>query len=80
MHKFYTDDASLPRSGQCFCLVEANLPCFTTHQKHYGDLDSDVSLCNFCTCFLFLGQTSDGIAECPMFSQAGCGMGNLLEH
>ena len=26
------------------------------------------------------GQTSDGIAECWLFSRAGCGMGNCLEH
>ena len=26
------------------------------------------------------GQTGDVVAECWLFSQAGCGMGNLLEH
>ena len=41
--KFHTDDASLPRSGQCFWLVEANFTSSTTNQKHYTDLGSDPS-------------------------------------
>ena len=39
--KFHTDDASLPRSGYHFWLVEANFPRDTTNQKHYPDLGSD---------------------------------------
>ena len=47
--KFHTDDALLPRSGQCFWLVEANFTSGTTNQKHYPDLGSDASLVwNFC--------------------------------
>ena len=36
--KFQTDDLSLPWSGQCFLLVEANFPRGTTNQKHYPEL------------------------------------------
>ena len=47
--KFHTDDASLPRSGWCFWLVESNFPRGTTNQKHYPDLGSDASsVWNFC--------------------------------
>ena len=41
--KFHTDAASLPRSRQCFKLVEENFPRGTTNQKHYPDLGSDTS-------------------------------------
>ena len=41
--KFHTDDASLPKSGQCFWLVEANFTSGTTNQKHYPNLGSDAS-------------------------------------
>ena len=48
-HKFHTDDASLPKTGQCFWLVEANFTSGTTNQKHYPDLGSDASsVWNFC--------------------------------
>ena len=47
--KFHTDDASQPRSGQCFWLVEPNFTSGTTNQKHYPDLGSDASsVWNFC--------------------------------
>ena len=47
--KYHKDDASLPRSGQCFWLVEANFTSGTTNQKHYPDLGSDASsVWNFC--------------------------------
>ena len=50
--KFHTDDASLPRSGYFFWLVESNFQCSTTNQKHYPDQGSDASsVCNFCACF-----------------------------
>ena len=50
--KFHTDDASLPRSGYFFWLVESNFPCSTTNQKHCPDQGSDASsVCNFCACF-----------------------------
>ena len=39
--KFQTDDSSLPWSGQCFWLVEANFPRGTTNQKHYPELGGD---------------------------------------
>ena len=41
--KFHSDDASLPRSGLCFWLVETNFPRGTTNQKHYPDLGNDTS-------------------------------------
>ena len=41
--RFHTDDASLPKSGQCFWLVEANFTSGTTNQKHYPNLGSDAS-------------------------------------
>ena len=48
--KFYTGDASPPRSGKCFLLVVANFPREKTNQKVYSDLRSDVSsVWNFCT-------------------------------
>ena len=48
--KFHTDGASLPGSGSCFCLVEANFPRGT--KKLYPDLDSDASsVWNFCAHF-----------------------------
>ena len=48
--KFYTGDASPPRSGRCFLLVVANFPREKTNQKVYSDLRSDVSsVWNFCT-------------------------------
>ena len=47
--KFHTDDASLPRSGQCFWFAKANFPRGTTNQKHYPGLSSDFSsVWNFC--------------------------------
>ena len=50
--KFHTDDPSLPRSGECFGLVESNFPRGTTNQKHYPDLGSDASsVWNSCPCF-----------------------------
>ena len=38
-----TDDASLPRSGWCLWLAEANFPRGTANQKHCPDLSSDAS-------------------------------------
>ena len=35
--EFYSDDASQPRCGYCFWLVEANFPWGTTSRKHYPD-------------------------------------------
>ena len=50
--KFHTDDASLPRSGWCFWLVESNFPRGTSNQKHQPDLGSDASsVSNFCARF-----------------------------
>ena len=40
---FHTDDASLPRSGEWFCLAEVYFPRGSTNQKHYPDLDSNPS-------------------------------------
>ena len=71
--KFHTDDASLPRSGQCFRWVEANflpaLPIRSTsrvrvvmrHQYGISILVSQTS---------FRGETSGGVAKCRLFSQA----------
>ena len=45
-------DASLPRSGECFWLVEINFSRRTTNQKYYPDMGSDASsVWNFCACF-----------------------------
>ena len=50
--KFHNDDASLPRAGWCFWLVESHFLCGTTNQKHYPNLGSDVSsVWNFCARF-----------------------------
>ena len=38
LHKFHTDDTSLPRYGQSFWMDEAK---FASNQKHYPDLGSD---------------------------------------
>ena len=49
--KCYTDDVLLPRSGQCFWLVEAHFPRGSTNQ-HYLDLGSDTSsVWNICARF-----------------------------
>ena len=69
---FHTDDASLPRSGYCFWLVEANFPRGTTSQKHYPDLGSDTSsVWNFCARFsdVIARETSGGVVNCGLFSQ-----------
>ena len=43
LQKFHTDDASLPRSGQCFWLVVLHGKFASANQKHYTDLGSDAS-------------------------------------
>ena len=43
VQKVHSDDASLPRSGWCFWLVEANFRRGTTNQKNYPDLGCDES-------------------------------------
>ena len=49
--KCYTDDVLLPRSGQCFWLVEAHFPRGSTNQ-YYLDLSSDTSsVWNICPRF-----------------------------
>ena len=48
---FHTDDVSLPGSGKCFQLVEANFPRGATEQKHYPDVGSDTENI-FCLKFL----------------------------
>ena len=66
--KFHTDDASLPRSGKCFWLVESNFPRGTNNQKHYPDLGSDASsVWNFCARFsgVIWRETSGSVAKCP---------------
>ena len=74
--KFLTDDASLPRSGQCFWLVEANFTSGTTNQKHYPNPGSDASsVWNFCVvvtlqivaCFLRL-HPSRTLCKSPLIS------------
>ena len=42
-HKFHSDDVLLPRSGNCFWLVEENFTRGTTNQIHYPDLGSHTS-------------------------------------
>ena len=67
--KFHTDGASLPGSGSCFWLVEANFPRGTTNQKHDPDLDSDASsVWNFCAHFsdVIWRETSDGVVKCGL--------------
>ena len=50
--EFLTDDVSLPRSGQCFSLVEVNFVRGTTNQKYDPDVDIDrSSVWNFCARF-----------------------------
>ena len=50
--KFHTDDASLRRSGWCFCWVGENFSFSRTNQKHHSDLKSDgSSIWNFCAHF-----------------------------
>ena len=62
--KFHTDDASLPRSGKCFWLDEANFTSRSTNQKHYPDLSSGASsVWNFCSRF----SDVSGIAKCRLF-------------
>ena len=57
--QFHTDDASLPRSGEWFCLAEANFPRGSTNQKHYPDQGSDSSsVRNF-----FANRISDDITQ-----------------
>ena len=47
--KLHTDDVSLPRTWQCFCLA---VLWGSTNQGHYPDLGSDTSsVWNFCACF-----------------------------
>ena len=59
--KFHTDDASLPRSGQCFWLVESNFPRGATNQYGIPTLVSQTS---------FGGETSGSVTKCRLFSQA----------
>ena len=73
VQQFGTDDASLPRSGQCFWLVESNFPrarqirsptqmwVVTRHQYGFSELVSQTS---------FGGKTSGGVVKCRLFSQA----------
>ena len=71
--KFHTDDASPPRAGWCFWLVESNFLRGTINQKHYPNLGSDVSsVWNFCLISQksFGGKTSGSVAKCRLFSQA----------
>ena len=50
--KFHTDDASLPRSGECFWLVVPRGKFASTNQKHHPNVCSDTSLVwNFCALF-----------------------------
>ena len=49
VQKSHIDDASLPRCGQCFWLVEANFTSGTTNQKHYPNPGRNASsVRNFC--------------------------------
>ena len=41
--KFHFDDASLPRSGQCFWLIVLRGEFTSANQKHYLDVGSDTS-------------------------------------
>ena len=69
--EFHTDDVSLPRSGQCFWLVEVNFVppirsttqmwILTGHQYGISALVSQTSL---------RGETSGGVAKCRLFCQA----------
>ena len=59
----------LPRSGECFWLVEANLTRGTTNQKQYSDLGSDALLkWNFCTCFFDVISRANRWWRCEMSS------------
>ena len=50
--KIHTDDASLPRSGECFWLVVPRGKFASTNQKHHPDVCSDTSsVWNFCARF-----------------------------
>ena len=82
--KFYTDDASLPRSGQCFWLVEANFPRGTNNQRHYPDLGMKFLSCARLSDYpasrvfsdsqtSFRGENSSGIAKCRLFCQGSMG-------
>lgn len=71
VQKSYADDVSIPRSGGCFCLVEANFLHCTCNQKHYLDLGSFASavrnLCSHSSYFANGNQTSR-IAKYRLFS------------
>ena len=71
--KFHTDDASLPRSGQCFWLVMPHGKFDLPSQKHRPDLGSDTSsVWNFCARFsdVIWRGTSGSVSKCRLFSQA----------
>ena len=71
--KFRTDDASLPRSGQCLWLVLPRGKFDSTNQKHYPDLGSDASSVwnsALVSQTSFGGETSGSVAKCLLFSQA----------
>ena len=68
--KFHTDDVLVPRSGKFLWLNEPNFqPITSTSQiwvvtHHQYGISALVSRTSFC------GETSGGVAECKLFSQA----------
>ena len=68
--KFHTDDVSLPRFGQCFCLVERNFqPIRSTAQTWVVTSHQ----CGNTTLFLqtsFRRETVGDVAKCRLFLQA----------
>ena len=72
---FHTDDASLPRFGEWFCLAEANFPRGSTNQKHYPDLGSKPSSVRNFFAILILDDITKEIqsfrvGKCWLFSRA----------
>ena len=71
--KFHTDDASPPRSGLPFWLVEASFLPRHDQSEAYPDLGSDVSSVwnsALISQTSFRGETSGGVTKCQLFSQA----------
>ena len=68
--KFHTDDVLVPRSGKFLLLNEPNFqPITSTSQiwvvtHHQYGISALASRTSFC------GETSGGVAECKLFSQA----------
>ena len=69
--KFHTDDASLPRSGYCFCLVGNLLqPIRSTNQIWVVNARQQFGISTLVSQTSFRGETSGDVAKCRLFSKA----------